>query len=133
MKLKNIRLGQEVSLSHDLMWTDEFNWSPVVSNVERTLSGALVIDTAQRQNGRPISLSAPREEMAWTVRSTVEKLALWATVPDERFLLMLDNGQTFNVVFRHQDAPVIEASPVRGHTSFADDDFWHLKLKFMEI
>ena len=115
------------------MWTDEFNWSPVVSSVETTLSGALVIDTAQRQNGRPISLSAPRDDMAWATRSTVAQLALWATVPDERFLLTLDNEQSFNVVYRHHDAPVIEASPVRGHTSFADDDYWHIKVKFMEI
>lgn len=133
MNLRNLRLGIDLVLHHDLIWTDEHSWSPVVQTVEHTLNGAIAIDVAKRQAGRPISLSSPRDDMAWHTRATVDALAIWAAMPGETFDLTLDDGRKFTVIFRHQEAPVIESKPVRGHASYEADDFWQVKLKFMEI
>lgn len=133
MILRNLTTLQDLTLSHDLLWIDEHAWSPVVSNSEYSLTGALLIENATRQAGRPISLQAPDAEMAWHPRSTVDLLRTWASVPGQQFLLTLDDARSFNVVFRHHEPPALEAKPVRNMTSFEADDDWQMTLKFMEI
>ncbi|MFZ6655667.1 hypothetical protein [Undibacterium sp. TJN19] len=133
MILRNIRLAQSLTLSHDLQWIDEHLWSPVVSNAEYTLGGALLIESATRLAGRPISLQPPDAEMAWHTRATADLLRSWATVPGEQFILSLDDGRIFTVVFRHHEPPALEADPVRKMATYDADDYWLIKLKFMEI
>ncbi len=133
MILKNLANQQSLTLHHDLMWIDEHAWNPVVSATEYTLSGALVVEYATKQTGRPISLQAPDQTMAWLPRSTVDTLRTWSTVPGTLFELSLDDGRKFNVVFRHHEQPVLEASPVRDMATYDADDDWQVKLKFMEI
>lgn len=132
MILKNLTTQTELQLSHDLLWADEHGWSPIVSNVEYTLTGALVQESAARQSGRPITLEAPDDSMAWHTRSVVDVLLAWAGVTDLQMLLTLDDGRSFTVVFRHHDAPAIESNPVRKFPTYDADDYWQVSLKFME-
>lgn len=50
-----ITLGALV-LPSGLVWSDEFAWTPVAQNIERTLTGALVIEEATKTAVRPITL-----------------------------------------------------------------------------
>lgn len=133
MILRHVTLAQDLTLHHDLLWIDEHNWSPAVQNVSYSLTGALILETAARQAGRPITLQAPDASMAWHVRSVVDQLFAWAATPGQQFLLALDDARAFNVVFRHQDGTAIEAKPVRGMATFDADDYWQVSLKLMEI
>lgn len=133
MNLRHLTLLQDLTLSHDLQWMDEHAWSPVSSSVEYSLTGALLIEHATRQAGRPLTLQAPDASMAWHTRATADLLRTWAATPGQQFLLTLDDGRSFNVVFRHHEAPALEASPVRGMASYDADDYWQIKLKLMEI
>ena len=133
MILRNLTLGQDQQLSHDLLWVDEHEWTPVVSAVEYSLTGALLVENATRQAGRPISLQPPDNSMAWHTRSVADLLRTWSTVPGLQFRLTLDDGRGFNVVFRHHEAPALEAEPVRQMATYDADDYWLVKLKFMEI
>lgn len=133
MNLQHLTSLESLTLSHDLLWTDEHAWSPVVQEAEYTLTGALLIETATRQAGRPITLEPPDDSMAWHMRSIVDTLRAWAAEPGQQFLLTLDDGRSFTVIFRHQDAPAIESTPVRGFPTFDADDWWRVSLKFMEI
>ena len=45
-----------VPLNPDLFWADENNWHPVEQTSERTITGALVVQSATRVAGRPITL-----------------------------------------------------------------------------
>ena len=80
MQLKNLASGVALPLPDDLLWADEHAWSPAVASTSYLITGALLIQSATRQAGRPITLvGAP--DMAWVTRATVEQLRAWAAIP----------------------------------------------------
>ena len=135
MQLKNLATGVALPLPDDLLWSDEHAWSPAVASTSYLITGALLIQSATRQAGRPITLmGAP--DMAWVTRATVELLRAWAAIPigtaTGHFALTFADGRSFTVVYRHAEA-AIEAEPVLGIPARADTDFYRLTLRFLEI
>ena len=135
MQLKNLATGVALPLPDDLLWSDEHAWSPAVASTSYLITGALLIQSATRQAGRPITLmGAP--DMAWVTRATIEQLSAWAAIPVSdtagRFALTFADGRSFTVVYRHAEA-AIEAEPVLGIPARADNDFYRLTLRFLEI
>ena len=135
MQLKNLSNEAALVLPDDLLWSDEHSWSPTVATSAYLITGALLIQSATRLAGRPITLvGAP--DMAWVTRATVEQLRLWtAEAPSEatgRFLLTLVDGRAFTVAFRHTET-AIDAEPVLGFPARADTDFYRLTLRFLEL
>jgi hypothetical protein len=135
MQLTNLDAGVALPLPDDLLWSDEHAWSPAVANTSYLITGALLIQSATRQAGRPITLvGAP--DMAWVTRATVEQLRAWAALPvgsvTGRFGLTFSDGRSFTVAFRHAET-AIEAEPVLGIPARADTDFYRLTLRFLEI
>lgn len=135
MELKNLADEVVLLLPDDLLWSDEHAWSPVVTAASYLLTGALLIQSATRLAGRPITLvGAP--DMAWVSRATVEQLRAWAalalTDSTGRFRLTLADGRAFTVVFRHDDT-ALEAEPVLGFPARSDADLYRLTLRLMEI
>src|SRR5512139_3887995 len=116
MQLKNLTDGVVLALPDDLLWTDEHAWSPVVSTISYLLNGALLVQSATRQAGRPITLVGAAD-MAWVTRAVVNLLYSWAAVPlsadSGRFELTLTDTRVFTVAFRHADT-CVEAEPVKG-------------------
>jgi len=135
MQLKNLSNEVALLLPDDLLWSDEHAWSPAVAATSYLITGALLIQSATRQAGRPITLvGAP--DMAWVPRATVEQLRAWAAIPvgitTGRFALTLKDGRSFTVAFRHAET-AIEAEPVLGIPARTDTDFYRLTLRFLEI
>ena len=135
MQLKNISDGVELVLPDDLLWTDEHAWTPAVASVSYLVTGALLVQSAVRQAGRPITL-AGAIDMAWVTRATVATLHEWAADPlgasSGRFELTLADSRVFAVAFRHGETPV-EAEPVAGFPARSDTDFYRLTLRFLEL
>lgn len=135
MELKNLADEAALLLPDDLLWSDEHAWTPAVSSVSYLITGALLVQSATRQAGRPITLVGAAD-MAWVTRGTVETLRSWAAVAlsdtSGRFDLTLADDRTFTVAFRHADTP-IEAEPVLGIPARTDGDFYRLTLRLMEI
>ena len=125
--------GTTLTLNPDLYWSDEYNWNPVEQAVERTITGAQVIQAAARVAGRPITLEPEDDGTAWVSRSHVEALRNWAAVPGKTMTLTL-RGVARTVIFRHQDGG-FEARPViqfrDGHELPAD--FYLCTIRLMEI
>ena len=135
MQLTNLETGVALPLPDDLLWSDEHAWSPAVASTSYLITGALLIQSATRQAGRPITLvGAP--DMAWVTRATVEQLRAWAAIPigtaTGHFALTFADGRSFTVAFRHSET-AIEAEPVLGIPARADTDFYRLTLRFLEI
>ncbi|GAB4407152.1 MAG: hypothetical protein OHK0048_27190 [Rhodoferax sp.] len=135
MQLKNLTTGVACALPDDLLWADEHTWSPAVASTSYLITGALLIQSATRQAGRPITLvGAP--DMAWVTRATLERLRAWAAEPvsdtSGRFELAFIDGRVMTVAFRHQDT-AIEAEPVLGIPARSGNDFYRLTLRFLEI
>lgn len=123
--------GTTLELNPDLKWTDEHSWSPVMQSMERSITGAMLIDYGTRIGGRNISLSSDGDDSGWVPRSSVETLQAWASVAGREMALGM-NGVTYQVIFRQLDG-AIEASPVAFCSDRAATDWYSVTLRFLEI
>ena len=123
-----------LALHDDLRWTDEAAWSRVQQGVERSITGALLVQIAERLNdtGRPITLAPPDDQSAWMPRATLDQLLAWANVPAKQLTLNL-RGTTHQVLFRHQDEPVIQADPVKFISDEDGADPYLITIRLMKI
>ena len=131
MQLRQLPSGQTLTLPDDLRWVDEHLWTPAVASASYLLTGELLVESATRQAGRPITLQAP-DDMAWVSRVTVDRLYEWASAPERTFELQLVDGRTYTVAFRHQDG-AIEAQPVLGFGGLALDSRWRVALRLIQV
>ncbi|MDO3514862.1 hypothetical protein Q3P06_23510 [Ralstonia pseudosolanacearum] len=131
MQLKNLADSAVLALPDDLLWADEHAWTPAVAAVSYLLTGALLVESAARQKGRPITLVGAAD-MAWVTRATVNTLYAWAATPGRQFELAHTDSRVFTVAFRHHET-AIEAEPVMGFPAQRDADFYRLTLRLMEI
>jgi hypothetical protein len=127
--------GASLFLPDDLLWSDEHSWSPVVASVSYLLNGALLVQSALRQAGRPITLVGA-VDMAWVTRAVVGQLHDWAGVPLSanagRFRLTLADGRALSVAFRHGET-AIESEPVAGFPARMDSDFYRITVRLMQL
>lgn len=120
--------GVQIALSDRLLWTDEYAWTPVVTESRWGTNGALHVHVGKRQAGRPIALDG-RDSRAWMLRSQCDQLQAWAALP----------GATFDLVLRGTPRTVM-------FLEFQADPIWRLKdgeidseavyvpyFKFMEV
>lgn len=123
-------LLHNLPLPADMVWTDEFTWPTVVKSTEYTLTGALVVDSAQRLAGRPITL-AGADDYGWITRATVDALRTLASALPGQYVLTLADTRSFTVVFAPEDP--ITAQPI---VPIADPgaDWWYVTtVKLIEV
>lgn len=124
-----ITLGS-ITLPADLLWTDEFDWTPIQQNKNYTLTGALVIESGKMLAGRPITLSGG-DNHGWASRATVK--ALYAALDaDTTMTLTLNDARTFSVKFDHAATP-IQARQIVDYNNPADSDHYSLTLKLITV
>ncbi len=121
-----------LTLPPDLVWVDEFAWQPVEQAVQRSLTGALIVEARARTGGRPITLQPADDNAAWAARSLANTLYAWASVPLRQMTLSL-GGVNRTVIWRLHDEPAFDARSVAGFSDPGDDDFYLLTLKLMEL
>ena len=125
-------LTDVITLHPDLKWEDEHNWFPVEQTVQRTITGALIVSSSARVAGRPVTLAPVDEASAWMTQATVDALRNLAVVPG-RVMQLSIRGTARDVIFRHHDGSVIEASPVLHYSDVAAADWFRLTIRLMEI
>lgn len=127
--LTDLTTSQALALPAGLIWRDEFDWSPVESTQTYTLAGALIIEQASKQAGRPVSLAAD-DKMNWLKRQTVETLRQWQGIVKRVFRLSI-GGQAIDVIF-DQNQPMT-ARPVKEIPQYGENDWFHVTLNFIEV
>lgn len=105
--------GTTAHISDRLDWTDEYDWSPVEQATTHSTTGALLVDVAVKQAGRPITLVGT-DTKAWITRALCETLQAWSALPGVQLALVL-RGQTYQVLFDH------------GRGGFAAQPVWKLQ------
>lgn len=118
-----------LDLSPDLYWSDE-NWSPVVQSSDFSLTGALIVQAAAKQAGRPITLQPEDDHSGAITRATLDILRSWAAVPGREMTLTL-RGVGHTVIFRHEDQ-AIEARPFIHFSDVEPGDYYLATLRFTE-
>ena len=121
-----------VVLHPDLKWSDENEWHPVEQTIQRTVTGALIVSSAARVGGRPITLQPDGDDTAWMTADTLARLRNFAVVPGRVMRLTL-RGLVRDVIFRHHDSNAIEAVPVVFYSDVSNTDWYRITLKFMEL
>lgn len=121
-----------VTLPPDLFWSDEDSWAPVQQAVERSLTGALVIDLGDATAGRSITLVSEDTSAAWMTPAVLDQLKAWAAVAGQEMTLTL-GATAYTVMWRHHDKPAIDPKPVVHFSSTTPEQFYLVTLKFMEI
>lgn len=130
MQLQDNTSLQVVELANGLIWIDEFDWTPVESNVSYSLTGAQIIEQGTKQAGRPISLSPPDDTMGWMMRADLMVLKTWAQTAGRRMTLTI-NGDDYQVMFASGNP--ITAKPAINLPVYGDTDPFVVNLKFIEV
>ena len=113
-----------VELPADLAWPDRYSWQAVEVNVEYSLTGAAIVQSAEKQAGRPITLQST-DQRAWVARDTVDALKSLQADPDATYTLEA-RGETYTVVIQS-----VEAEPLFDLSD--DSDSCALTLKLIEV
>ena len=129
-----ITLGA-LTLPQGLRWADEFAWSPVSQSTEYSLTGALLVEQAEKQAGRPITLIGGKD-FAWLTRAQLVDLKALLDTRAE-MVLTLHDGRSFTVLPANADHLAVNPLPVVRDSGFANpgDDAWYVldSLKLIEV
>lgn len=118
-----------IELPGQLDWSDRYGWAAVGQTMTRGLTGKPIIQAAQLVAGRPITLEGSTTR-AWVPRTTVDALQAWADFSGKALALSI-YGQSFDVLFRHHDAPAFTARPVADRANPPADWPHYIVLKLM--
>ena len=87
-----------VTLPDSMQWVDEFDFSPVTQDIQRTIGGGFIVQEGALSYGQPVTLQGG--ENVWTTREVIKQIQTLASVPNKALVLTLADGRTFNVIFR---------------------------------
>lgn len=124
-----------IELDPDLYWSDEHQFAAVEQSVERSLSGALIVQHAIKTAGRNITLQPIDERSAWMRSAVLDQLRAWEAQP-ALVLTMNLRGANFNVIFNRANGSPIEAPPVTFVSDSVDGDFgdWYrITVRFLTV
>lgn len=120
-----------IELRSGLVWTDRWSEANVAQSVVRTLGGNPVFYTASMSKGVPITLES-REDQGWQTLAVVQQLQQLASVAGAQYLLDLGSIQ-HSVMFRHNDPPAFDATPLIPRTLAEAGDYFTITLKLITV
>jgi hypothetical protein len=123
-------LLDNLTLPEDLLWADEFDWTPIEQSQSYSVTGALIIQSGTKQAGRPITLSGGNDYGVIS-RATLKLLSAKLAI-NSPMALTLNDGRVFSVIFNHSKNP-IEAKPWIDYSTPEDADFYTLKINLLAV
>lgn len=119
-----------LTLPTDLIWIDEFDWTPVQQTQTYSITGALIIESGVKQAGREITLSGDNSSGLISRADLITlETKLTATTP---LVLTLNDARTFNVIFNHAKKP-IEAKQWIDYSDVDNADLYTLKINLLAV
>lgn len=120
-----------VVLNPSMVIEDRYRSSGVAQSVRRTVGGALKVFVSSLQKGAEITLRGT-EDAGWIDKATSDLLLEMAEQPGGIYQLSVA-GVVYTVVFRHQDAPAYQATPLIPRTGQQDSDKFICTIKLLTI
>lgn len=132
MTLDSLDLAADPTLGGDqLEWTDEFDWTPIAQEQERSLTGALLVQQGSKLHGRPITLKS--NGGAWFRLDTVRSLEVLRDIPGKVMPLELPDGRTFSVIFEHSNGAPLKATPLWRQVAPGADYLYEIELHLITV
>jgi hypothetical protein len=119
-----------LTLPTDLIWIDEFDWTPVQQTQTYSITGALIIERGIKQAGREITLAGDNSS-GMISRADLKTLETKLTL-NTPLVLTLNDARTFNVIFNHAKKP-IDAKPQIDFSTPDDGDLYTLKINLLAV
>lgn len=117
-----------LTLPSDLLWSDEYSYSPVKQTISQAIDGSLIVEAAAALAGRPITLEGG-QDYAWVPRSLLEDLRAKQNTAGLQMTLT-HNGVAHTVIF---DQPGIQARPIELKGDPTGTTWYSVTLKFIKV
>lgn len=121
-----------IEIPAGMYWTDEYAWCDMARAFTRSVSGAQIIQSGKKKNGRPITLEGSENE-GWIYRDILDQLQALANSDDEdaTHTLLLADGRSFTVKWADGEAP-ITARPINNLEITPQDYCYIATLRFIQ-
>ncbi len=121
-----------LALPDDLIWVDEFEYTDVVQNQQRSLTGALLVQESTKLKGRSIQLQGD-DTSGWATRATIVSLQALVDTVDNDMVLVI-HGVSYTVRFNRSGgtSPVV-ARPIIDCTNPDAQDPYSVKVSLMTV
>ena len=125
--LSNVITLDTLTLPTTLIWTNQYDWSSVVQDIQYSTSGAMFVQEAKKYGGRPITLETV-DLVSYVDDYTRDALYTKQQTAGLEMELTI-NGDSYDVIFRQNENPL-------NIVKTADDSstlYYLNSIKFMEI
>lgn len=119
-----------IELPADLQWVDEFGWSKVQQESERSITGALVVQQGEKLKGRPMTLQS--NGASWVTRATVEALQAYYDQVGQECTLTID-GVDYPFQFERPGGFSAEEVQRLAHGLQGSDHYYTIQIKGFEV
>ena len=120
-----------ITLNPNMVWAERYGHAPVAQEVQYTLGGTPIVYSRGLKAGVPITLLALQDQ-GWLEKTVVDAVQSSANTPGAQYTLVI-GAESFTVVFRHQDAPAVEMSPLITRAVPLAGDYFVGQIKLMTI
>lgn len=109
-----------LTLSNDLMWNSQYNWSPVVQTVSYAIDGTMIVEAGTKMKGRPVSLTGG-SNFGWMQRSLIDQIYAKAVVAGLTMTLVY-KGTSLTVMFDHERG-ALDLALALPYSEYASNDW----------
>lgn len=120
-----------ITITTGMVWADKHKYAPVAQSVRRTLGGTAIIEYGALNQGTPVTLSS-LEDQGWITKLQLDALQLLADAAGGVYTLTI-GSDSYQVMFRHEDPPAVDFSPLIPRTLPLDDDWFVGTIKLMTV
>lgn len=119
----------EIPLPDGLVWVDEFTTTQIAQSTTRTLSGALVVQTGTKIEGRPITLNGA--ESGWITYADLQVLRNYLEANADATMVLNFRDNEFNVILDASEGSALSAQPVVDYSTPEASDWYTMTLKLL--
>lgn len=119
---------ESVNLGENVVWIDEFDWTPVGQHRELAFDGTLITEyLSANSSGRPYTLLVEPVE-----KSVLDDLIDLRDADPQVEMTYTDiAGTAHTVIWDHSSGRPIEATPAKQQTSYENEDLFSVVLKLV--
>lgn len=120
-----------ITLDENMFWRDRHISRQIAQRVDFTLGGRAAIFVQQNLQGRPITLESV-DDQGWLTLSQVQAVEAISLVPGAVYSLVIE-AETFNVIFRHQEPPAFQYTPLVPRLNEAATDYYTGRIRLFTV